>query len=107
MLPWRAGAEGVTLQVRVTPRGGRDAVDGIAVLADGRAVMKLRVRAAAESGEANAAVLALLAKALRLPRADVVLGHGAAGRNKSLLLRGEAAMIAERLAALVRDGTLR
>jgi uncharacterized protein YggU (UPF0235/DUF167 family) len=42
--------------VRLTPKGGWDAVDGIEQLADGRSVLKVRVRAAASDGEANARV---------------------------------------------------
>ena len=37
---------GIALAVRLTPKGGRDAIDGIETLADGRAVLKARVRAA-------------------------------------------------------------
>ena len=58
-------ADGVTLAVRLTPKGGRDAIDGIEQLADGRSVLKVRVRAAASEGEANAALIKLIAKALR------------------------------------------
>ncbi|KFC63709.1 hypothetical protein FG93_05836 [Bosea sp. LC85] len=49
-LPWTATSEGLRLSVRLTPRGGRDEVDGIEVLADGRAVLKARVRAAPSEG---------------------------------------------------------
>jgi uncharacterized protein YggU (UPF0235/DUF167 family) len=42
--------------VRLTPRGGRDAIDGIEPLSAGRRVLKVRVRAAASEGEANAAL---------------------------------------------------
>ena len=47
--------------VWLTPRGGRDAIDGIEQRADGQCVLKARVRAAAIEGEANAALVALLA----------------------------------------------
>ena len=66
--PWRARCRGVEVRVRVTPRGGRDALDGVETLADGRAVLKVRVRAVPEDGAANAAVTALLAQALRAAR---------------------------------------
>ena len=51
----------------MTPRGGRDDIDGIETLANGRSVVKVRVRAIAEGGEANRAVTELLAKALGVP----------------------------------------
>jgi uncharacterized protein YggU (UPF0235/DUF167 family) len=41
------------LTVRLTPKGGRDAVDGIEQMADGRSVLKVRVRSAASEGEAT------------------------------------------------------
>ena len=43
---WRAAPDALTMRVRVTPRGGRDAVEGLDKLSDGRAVLKVRVRAA-------------------------------------------------------------
>ena len=33
--PWRATADGVVLSCRLTPKGGRDAIDGVATLSDG------------------------------------------------------------------------
>ena len=39
MPPWRATRDGLTLAVRVTPRGGRDAIDGIETMADGREIL--------------------------------------------------------------------
>ena len=69
MDPWRYSTEGISVALRVTPRGGRDDIDGIETLANGRSVVKVRVRAIAEGGEANRAVTELLAKALGVPKA--------------------------------------
>ncbi len=46
------------------------------------AVLKLRVAAAPTDGAANAAVEAMLAKALKLRRSDVRILSGAASRTK-------------------------
>jgi len=54
------------IHIRLTPRGGRDAIDGVAQLADGRGVLKVRVRAAASEGEANAALVSSLPPCLAL-----------------------------------------
>ena len=66
---WSLAADGVVVLVRLTPRGGRDAIEGVEELADGRSVFKVRVRAAASEGEANAALVRLLAKTLGVRRA--------------------------------------
>ena len=70
MDPWRYSTEGISVALRVTPRGGRDEIDGIETLANGRSVVKVRVRAIAEGGEANRAVTELLAKALGVPEGE-------------------------------------
>ena len=78
--PWQLTAGGVALVVRLTPKGGRDAIDGIEQLADGRSVLKARVRAAPTEGEANAALISLLAKTLDVPRRTVTLAAGETAR---------------------------
>jgi uncharacterized protein YggU (UPF0235/DUF167 family) len=70
----------------VTPRGGRDAVEGWMRDAAGRPVLKVRVAAAATDGQANTAVIALLAKALGRPRSAFVLVSGAGARVKRLAI---------------------
>lgn len=96
--PWRQTREGLALAVRLTPRGGRDALDGIETLADGRAVLKARVRAAPTEGEANAALIQLLARELGLSRSQLSIAAGASARLKTVALEGEP----ERLAAALK-----
>ena len=74
------------LAVRVTPRGGRDAVEGWARDAAGRPVLKVRVAAAAADGQANAAVIALIARALGRPRSRVALIGGQTARIKRIAI---------------------
>ena len=97
--PWTAAPDGVVVEVRLTPRGGRDAIEGIERRADGRAVLKARVRAAPFEGEANAALCRLLAKALGVAPRQVELVAGATGRIKRVRVTGDRAAI---LAALER-----
>jgi len=86
--PWSLTANGVTLTIRLTPKGGRDAIDGIDAMSDGRVVLKVRVRAAPSEGEANAALIRLIAKAMGVPQRNVVLAAGATGRLKRLVVSG-------------------
>ncbi len=97
MDPWRYSAQGISVALRVTPRGGRDGIDGIETLADGRSVVKIRVRAIADGGEANRAVTELLAKALGVPKAHVRLLSGATSRLKQVAVDGDPARLGEAL----------
>jgi uncharacterized protein (TIGR00251 family) len=100
MDPWRYSAGGISIALRVTPRGGRDDIDGIETLADGRSVVKVRVRAVADGGEANRAVMELLAKALRVPKARVRLLSGATSRLKQVAVDGDPGALGEALRVL-------
>ena len=79
------------LTVRVTPRGGRDAVEGWTRDDAGRPVLKVRVAAAAAEGQANASVIALLAKALGRPKSALRLVRGETSRLKQIEIAGLAA----------------
>jgi hypothetical protein len=76
------------LTVRVTPRGGRDAVEGWMADAAGRPLLRVRVAAAAADGAANAAVVALIAKALGRPKSAVRIAAGQTARVKQLEIDG-------------------
>ena len=80
---------GLLLAVRATPKGGRDSIDGIERLADGRAVLKARVRAAPADGEANAALRRLVAEAAGVTPSSVSLARGEASRIKTFRLAGD------------------
>jgi hypothetical protein len=87
--PWSLTNRGVVLAVRLTPKSGHDSIEGIAELADGRAVLKARVRAAPAEGEANAALIRLIARAVGVPPRDAVLAAGATARIKRLVISGD------------------
>jgi len=99
--PWRAKAGGVELHVRLTPKSSQDAIEGVTRLADGGAVLSARVRAVPEKGKANAALCALVAKALSVPKGSVAVTGGARGRIKTVTVAADARMLGERLASLV------
>lgn len=87
--PWAVSADGLIVTVRLTPRGGRDVIEGVEYLADGRPVLKVRVRAAPTDGEANNALQRLLAKAAGVAPRQVVLMGNATSRIKRLQIVGD------------------
>jgi uncharacterized protein len=97
---WRYSTGGISIALRVTPRGGRDDIDGLETLANGRTVVKVRVRAIADGGEANRAVTELIAKALGVPKARVRILSGATSRLKQIAVDGDPAKLAESLRKL-------
>ncbi len=80
---------GLLITVRATPKGGRDAIDGVEHLADGNPVLKARVRAAPEDGGANAALIRVIAKAAGIAPSAVSIVRGATSRIKTLQLTGD------------------
>src|ERR1700704_1137870 len=95
MDPWRYSTEGISVALRVTPRGGRDDIDGVETLANGRSVVKVGVRAIADGGETNRALTGLLAKALGVPRARVRILSGTTSRLKQIAVDGDPAKLGE------------
>ena len=97
---WRYSTQGISVALRVTPRGGRDDIDGLETLAKGRTVVKVRVRAIADGGEANRAVMELLAKALGVPKAKVRMLSGTTSRLKQIAVDGDPAKLGDALRRL-------
>ncbi|MFN3537303.1 MAG: DUF167 family protein [Brevundimonas sp.] len=75
------------LTVRLTPRGDADRIDGWDQDAEGRPLLRARVRAAPTEGEANTALIALIARALRIPKSDVMIARGASARVKAIEIK--------------------
>jgi uncharacterized protein YggU (UPF0235/DUF167 family) len=98
---WQSRPNGLEVRLRVTPRGGREAIDGIETLSDGRRVLKVRVRVAPEDGAANEAVRRLLAKSLRRPASAVNLETGATARLKTFRIEGDPVRLAADFANLL------
>jgi uncharacterized protein YggU (UPF0235/DUF167 family) len=87
------------VDIRLTPRADRDAIDGVASDAAGRRYLAVRVTAAPVDGAANSALLALLAKRWHLPKSAFALIKGEGARLK----RVSVSAAADRLAAALAD----
>jgi uncharacterized protein YggU (UPF0235/DUF167 family) len=103
--PWRIEADGLALLVRLTPKAGRDAVDGIAQLSDGTVVLRTRIRAIAPEGAANAALQKLIAGVVAVAPRRVQLVAGLTGRAKRLKIAGDGAQLAAALEMRVNEAT--
>ena len=86
--------------MRVTPNAGADRIEGTEIRDDGNAVLRVRVKAVPDRGKANAAAIALVAKALGVPRSAVMLVSGDTARFKTLNIAGDAEALAAAIDAL-------
>ncbi len=102
MTGFTVAADGIVVSVRLTPRGGRDGVDGPRRLADGREVLAVRVRALPEDGAANAALAGVLADRFGVARSAVTIATGAGSRIKQVKVAGDARTLAAIAEALFR-----
>jgi uncharacterized protein (TIGR00251 family) len=84
--------DGIRFAVRLTPKGGRDAVAGWDRGPDGKVFLKARVSAAPEDGKANDALIRLIAKKLRVGSSRVQIISGATSRKKIIEVEGLAAL---------------
>jgi uncharacterized protein (TIGR00251 family) len=75
--------DGVTINVRVTPRASRSAIVGVR---DGTLLVHLN--APPVDGAANAELIEVLADALDVPKRSISITLGDKGRRKTVLVRG-------------------
>lgn len=89
---FRSDANGLTVVLKVQPKASRDAIAGVVETPDGWA-LKVAVTAPPDKGKANAAVIAVLAKAFGVAKRDVTLTLGETDRRKVVHLAGDAAVL--------------
>ena len=74
------------VEIRLQPRGGRDAVVG-----ERDGAVLIRISAPPVDGKANAALIAFVAKRLGVPKGSVTIVRGETARNKVIRVDGVAA----------------
>ncbi|SRR5712692_3463555 len=85
---------GVTFDVLAAPRASRERIGPI--VGDR---LKVMVTSAPVDGEANAAVIACLARALGVPKSAVTITRGEASRRKTIRIAGVRRSAVEQLVA--------
>jgi len=84
----------LVFQVRVKPRASRDAIEG-----EREGALVVRLTAPPVEGEANEALVRLLAARLHVPKSAVRILSGERGRMKRVAVRGIRAIEVQALAA--------
>jgi uncharacterized protein (TIGR00251 family) len=87
--PFTPTHDGLRVAIHLSPRARSDRLLGIVSTAEGRRTFKASVMARAQEGQANEALLQLLARAWRVARRDLSIVVGAASRNKIVRIAGE------------------
>ena len=100
MPAYRPEPGGALVFLRVTPNAGADRIDGAETRDDGSTVLRVRVTAAPDKGKANAAVIALLAKAVGVPKSSITLVSGETARQKTVRIAGDPDALGAALEAL-------
>lgn len=95
--PWRLNGDGVDLTVRLTPKGGRDRIDGIGQDAAGKPVLLVRVVPPPVDGAANKALVKFLAKQTGVAKSRISFISGETARVKRLNITGDGKSIAAAL----------
>lgn len=96
-MPLRPHNKGVSLSVRLSPGAKRDAVLGLVDVADNGRALKVSVTSPPEDGRANKALVALLAKELKLPKSSIYLLSGETNRQKVLLVEGDTPALLQKI----------
>lgn len=91
---------GIRLAVRLTPKASSDAV-GEVIDFGGAPVLTARVRAVPDKGEANAALLRLIAGWLGIAQGHVSLAGGGKSRLKSVEIKGDPGALIARIEQLL------
>ena len=82
--PWQLAKEHLMVRIRVTPNARKNALGGLRTAADGSSALHVHVSVPPEKGKANKAAIAILAKALGVPRSAISVTMGETSRNKTL-----------------------
>ncbi len=99
---WRKVRDGILLDVRVTPKSAATRLAGLHTAADGAVSLAVKVTAPPDKGKANAAVIALLARAIGQPKSALSLASGETGRRKTVHISGDPDGLAAEIDTLVK-----
>jgi uncharacterized protein (TIGR00251 family) len=85
-MPLRRDGADLLVSVRLTPKASRERIGGIFTDAQGQRWLQASVTAPPDRGKANAALITLLARTLKVPASSILLETGDSNRLKRLRL---------------------
>ena len=91
------------LEIRTTPKAASNEVTGIYKASDGALSLAVKVCAVPEKGKANAAVIATLAKAMRMAQSTFAQVGGDTHRQKTFQIVGNVAVVAAFIEKLQKE----
>lgn len=94
---------GIRLSVKAKPGTVDTRAPKIVDIGDGKQAVEIAVAAIAEDGKATQAILEAVAEGLGVRNSDVTLKTGATGKLKIIEIRGEAEVLAEKLARWLKQ----
>jgi len=87
--PFTKDPRGLKVALHLTPGARHARILGVATDEKGNSVIRASVTALPESGKANMALIALLAKGWRLPKTSLSIVSGTGARHKTVLIAGD------------------
>lgn len=97
--PFTSSPDGISVAVRLTPKAAKNRIGEVRASADGKQALRVWVTPPPESGKANAALIALLAKEWKMAKGGITIKTGTRGRNKTVFLTGVPGVLADKLRA--------
>jgi len=94
---------GIRFDVRLTPGAGANALGGVVRDGDGKGHLRVRVTAIPEKNKANKALVAVIAKTLRVAKGLVEIRSGHTSRLKTIDVSGDALALAKSLTAIIGE----
>jgi uncharacterized protein (TIGR00251 family) len=96
LLPWSQIKGGIILHIRITPNAAHTRIDDVELRDNNQQVLRVRVTAVPDKGKANKALIALLAKTLKLPKSTISIKTGLTSRHKTIQIVGDSEELLER-----------
>ena len=96
-VPFRICEGGLRIYIRLTPKGKKNALNALMADAEGQMAFKISITAVPEKGKANAQLIKFLAKEWHVAKSDIEITAGEMDRHKTLLLKGDAKPLQQRL----------